>query len=295
LVKGILFIMAQKSIYGLVGYPLGHSLSPLMHNAAFKALKLDARYDLFSLKEEELDAFFQDLKEEESPIFGLNVTVPYKEKVLKYLDSQAPFAQKVGAVNTIVISEKRKLIGHNTDGPGFLTHLTELGVNPQNKNIFILGAGGAARAVISVLCLIPERPKSIKIYDVDQSKAKQLIADLSQRMDSSLIKIVDGIFDSDMCMTDFLINATPIGLKDSDPVLIDEKFFNKNMFVYDLIYNPFETKLLKQAKEKGAKASNGLGMLYYQGVLAFQHWAGVDLEENIKNQMRQALEGGLKK
>ncbi|HNV24280.1 MAG TPA: shikimate dehydrogenase, partial [Candidatus Omnitrophota bacterium] len=194
-----------------------------------------------------------------------------------------------------VISEKRKLIGHNTDGPGFLTHLTELGVNPQNKNIFILGAGGAARAVISVLCLIPERPKSIKIYDVDQSKAKQLIADLSQRMDSSLIKIVDGIFDSDMCMTDFLINATPIGLKDSDPVLIDEKFFNKNMFVYDLIYNPFETKLLKQAKEKGAKASNGLGMLYYQGVLAFQHWAGVDLEENIKNQMRQALEGGLKK
>ena len=267
-----------------------------MHNAAFKALKVNASYELFPLKEEGLDLFFEVLKEEENPIFGLNVTVPYKEKTLKYLDAKSPFVEKTGAVNTIVISEKRKLFGYNTDGPGFLTHLTELGVNPTNKNIFILGAGGAARAVISVLCLIPERPKSIKIYDIDKQKSKNLISDLGKRIDIAIVKVVDGVSDADIAAAEIFINATPIGLKETDPAIIDEKLFHKNMFVYDLIYNPAETKLLKQAKTQGSKVSNGLGMLYYQGVLAFQHWAGgVDLEQNIKDKMRQALEGGLKK
>jgi len=287
--------MAQKSIYGLVGYPLGHSLSPLMHNAAFKALKVNASYELFPLKEEHLDEFFQYLKEEDSPIFGLNVTVPYKEKVLKYLDVKSPFVEKIGAVNTMVVSKDRKLTGYNTDGPGFLAHLTELGFNPANKKISILGAGGAARAVVSVLCLIPERPQSIKIYDVDKEKAKNLIADLGKRMDVGCIQIVDKLNDLELRTTEFLINATPIGLKESDSCLVGENFFHEKMLVYDLIYNPQETKLLKVAKQKGAKVSNGLGMLYYQGVLAFQHWAGVDLDQNIKDKMRQALEEGLKK
>ena len=104
--------MEQKSTYGLIGYPVNHSLSPLMHNAAFEALGVEAVYELFSLEEQELDEFFVDLKTEESHIFGLNVTVPYKEKVVKYLDSLAPFAKKVNAVNTIVISKDRKHGGH---------------------------------------------------------------------------------------------------------------------------------------------------------------------------------------
>src|SRR3989338_9118446 len=116
-----------KAIYGIIGFPLEHSLSPVMHNAAFTELGVDAEYKLFPLQEEALGDFFADLREKDSPIFGLNVTVPYKEAVIKYLDIISPFAQKVNAVNTIVISSERTLTGFNTDGPGFLTHLAELG------------------------------------------------------------------------------------------------------------------------------------------------------------------------
>ncbi|MBF0522629.1 MAG: shikimate dehydrogenase [Candidatus Omnitrophica bacterium] len=285
----------RKSIYGLVGYPVEHSLSPLMHNTAFKELGVHAVYELFPLKENALDVFFEDIKEKESPIFGLNVTVPYKEKALKYLDTKSPFAEKVGAINTIVISEDRKLTGYNTDGPGFLAHLTELKFNPAQKRVSLLGAGGAARAVVSVLCLIPEQPSVIKIFDMDKQKAHNLVEDLSRRMDTRLIKIVNNISELDIASADLVINATPVGLKESDPCLVDENLFHNNMLVYDLIYNPAETKLLKGAVTKGAKVSNGLGMLYYQGVLAFQHWAGMEITQKVKDKMRRALEEGLKK
>ncbi len=285
----------DKAIYGLVGYPLGHSLSPLMHNAAFKALKLNCEYQLFALKEEELEDFFKRLREKNSPIFGLNVTIPYKEKVVKYLDGLSPYSQKALAVNTIVIAKNRSLGGFNTDGPGFLAHLTELGFNPQGKRIALLGCGGAARAVVSVLCLLPERPVSISIYDIDKEKAQNLVADLGARIDISGVSCVNSIDDLNIAKADLLINATPVGLKETDPVLVEEEPFHKNMLVYDLIYNPSETKLLKLAKSKGAKVSNGLGMLYYQGVLSFQHWAGTEIDKSIKHKMWDALTKGLKK
>ena len=119
----------STTTYGIIGYPVEHSLSPLMHNAAFKALGIKATYKLFPLQEEELDQFFKDLREEGSPIFGLNVTVPYKEKVMEYLDGVSLFAKKAMSVNTIVISPERKMTGYNTDGPGFLAHLAELKFN----------------------------------------------------------------------------------------------------------------------------------------------------------------------
>ena len=284
----------DKSTYGLVGYPVKHSLSPLMHNAAFQELGVDAVYQLFPLQEAELDGFFADLKKDGSPIFGLNVTVPYKEKVLVYMDSLSPFADKVRAVNTVVVSSKRKLTGHNTDGPGFLTHLTELGFDTAGKRVSILGAGGAARAIVSVLCLIPQRPEAVRIYDVDYDKAAVLVRDLGQRFDTGLVEIVNSLDDLQLEMTDLLINATPIGMKADDPCLVEGFDLQHGMLVYDLIYNPAETRLLKWAKEQGAKTSNGLGMLYYQGVLAFQHWADVQLEKAVKDKMWASLQTGLK-
>jgi shikimate dehydrogenase len=283
----------NKATYGLIGYPLGHSLSPLMHNAAFKALNVPAEYKLFPLKEDALDGFFEGLKSEDCPIFGLNVTVPYKEKAIKYMDSMSPLAEKIRAVNTVTISNKRKLTGHNTDAPGFLAHLEELNISTRDKRIAIVGAGGAARAIVGVLCLTDQRPASIKIYDVATLKAAELVNDLGARIDVSVVESVNAIDDLDVDRADILINATPIGLKPKDPLPVDENMLYKNLMVYDLIYNPAQTPLLKAAKAKGAKTSNGLGMLYYQGVLAFQHWAELQLSEKLKVIMREALEEGL--
>lgn len=283
----------NKPIYGLVGYPLEHSLSPLMHNTAFKELKVDAVYKLFSLKEEELKGFFSDLKKKDSPIFGVNVTYPYKEKVLAHLDTLSPFAEKVQAVNTIVITKKRWLTGFNTDGPGFLTHLMEMGIHPEEKRVSILGAGGAARAIVSVLSILPEKPLSIRIYDIDKKKTSGLIDDLGKRMDVSIVKKAESIDDLNIELADILINTTPVGMKESDPCLVSPDLLHSKLFVYDVIYNPKETKLLKLAKAKGAKVSNGLGMLFYQGVLAFQHWADIHLAESVKKKMKESLVKGL--
>jgi shikimate dehydrogenase len=284
----------NKAIYGLLGYPLGHSLSPLMHNAAFKALEVEAEYKLFSLEEKELEGFFAGLKSDECPIFGFNVTVPYKEKAIKYIDTFNPLVEKIRAVNTVVINKKRKLIGYNTDAPGFMAHLVELGFDPAGKQIVIIGAGGAARAIIGALCLIDPRPSSIRIYDIDKEKADSLIADLGQRINVNIVENVMDAIDLDIENSDLIINATPLGYKKTDPLPVDVDLLGPHNFVYDLIYNPAETPLLKAAKARGAQTSNGLGMLYYQGVLAFQHWAEMQLDDDVKNVMREALEDGLK-
>jgi len=283
-----------KTTYGLIGNPLAHSLSPVMHNTAFRELGVDAVYKLFPLQEEELADFFQKLRAKDSPIFGLNVTVPYKEKVLPYLDSISPFADKAGAVNTIVISKERKFIGYNTDGPGFLTHLTECGFKPENKRIAVLGAGGASRAIISVLALITERPQSIRLFDIDRVKAQTLVRDLGTRFDVNCIEVVDSIDDLNIELSDLLINATPVGMKPEDPCLVSAELLHPHLFVYDVIYNPAETKLLKLARQKGAVGCNGLGMLFYQGILSFQHWAEIQLDPVIKEKIRQNLEEALR-
>jgi len=282
--------LKAKSIYGIIGNPVAHSLSPLMHNTAFKELKVDAIYKLLPIEENELDEFFKKLRDKQSPIFGLNVTVPYKEKVIKYVDTLSPYAQKAMAINTIVVDNDRRLHGFNTDGPGFLAHLTELGFNPEGKNIAILGAGGTARAILTVFCLLPERPRSIKIYNHHKEKADALIKDLKSRMDMQNLESVGRIEDLNIKECQLLINTTPVGLKEDDSIIINEALFHPGLLVYDMIYNPLQTRLLKDAKNKGAKISNGLGMLFYQGILAFQHWAGVELDEEVKMKMRESLE-----
>lgn len=283
----------MKSTYGIIGYPVQHSLSPLMHNAAFEALDVDAVYKLFPVREEELKGFFEDLRKQDSPIFGLNVTVPYKEKVIEYLDHLSPFAKKAMSVNTIVVEKDRTLTGYNTDGPGFLAHLAELKFNTAHKRIAVLGAGGTARAMITSLCLLSERPESILVYNRTPLRAQELIADLSKRMDTGCVEAVSAIDDLNIEVADLLINTTSVGLKKGDPCLIDEGSLHSNIFVYDVIYNPAETALLKLAKARGAKTANGLGMLFYQGVLAFQHWADTELDDVVKERMRESLEADL--
>ena len=278
------------AIYGIIGNPLTHSLSPLMHNAAFKALKVNAAYKLFPLADDhELKLFMADLKEEGNSIFGVNVTVPYKEKVLPFVDRVDPFAEKVGAVNTLVINHQRKVYGFNTDGPGFLSHLAELGFDPKGKRIAILGAGGTARAILSVLCLINNRPENIRLYNRNFDKARALVAELGQKMDAGLVHVVRTKEDLNVELADCLINTTPVGLNGEQTPLIDPAHLHANMLVYDVIYNPSPTALLSAAQSKGAKTANGLGMLFYQGVLAFNHWAGADIDDKVKKIMRKAI------
>ena len=282
--------LSSKAIYGLIGNPLGHSLSPIIHNTAFKELDVEAEYVLFQLTKEELEPFFKDLHTADSPVFGLNVTIPHKENVIPLLNAVDPFAVKVGAVNTIVITKDRKLIGYNTDGPGFLAHLTDIGFNPGGKRVAIIGAGGAARALISVFSLIMDRPESVLLYDIDQAKAERLVVDLGKRLDTHHVKVVKNIDDLNIELADLLINATPVGMKDTDPELVGADHLHAHLTVYDLVYNPAETALLKMAKARGAKPVNGLKMLYYQGVLAFQHWAETQIPERVKQRMWEELE-----
>lgn len=277
----------EKRIYGLVGYPVRHSLSPLMHNAAFSYLKMDAEYMLFEKKPDELGGFLNSLGG--TNIHGLNVTVPYKEKTIPFLDSLSDEAKLIGAVNTVRVSGG-KLEGFNTDAEGFLKHLVQdLGFNPQDKVIAIIGAGGASRAVS--VSLSKASAKGINIYDIDKIKAEALANDLKRISPVPVFKAAAAIEELEIGKCSLLVNATPVGLKDTDPLLIKEKLIHRNLLVYDLIYNPQETKLLRVAKGRGAQTSNGLGMLLYQGALSFEIFSGKPAPVTA---MREALSQGVK-
>lgn len=279
---------AAKIIYGLIGYPVKHSLSPAMHNAAFQALKINAEYRLFEIKPEQLKVFFGRM--DKNNICGLNVTVPYKERILDFVsfDSESFDLTHIKAVNTIV--EKDGIWkGFNTDIPGFLRDLKEK-IDPVDKRIAILGAGGAARAVTYVLANLGA--KEIYIYDIDKKKSQELVNMVNELFPGFPILPVESVEQLDTRNKDLLINATPVGLSKTDPCLIRQEMLHKNLFVYDLIYNPAETKLLSLAEKMGARTANGLGMLLYQGMLSFEIWTGRKAPIEI---MRQALKKQLKK
>jgi len=275
-----------NKIYGVLGNPAKHSLSPLMHNAAFSALKINAEYKIFEVEPKNLENFMLSLSKE--GIFGLNVTVPYKEKVIPFLQNISDEAKLIGAVNTIKVSGD-KLEGFNTDGEGFLKHISEdLKFDPKGKSIAIIGAGGAAKAVS--ICLSKRSPKRISIYDIDGVKLLSLINHLKENFKYVEFNSVSSPENLGINNSDLLINATAIGMKEADPCLVDEKSLHKDLLVYDLIYNPNETKLLALAKRVGAKTSNGLGMLLYQGMAAFEIWTG---EKAPKEVMKKALLEGI--
>ena len=277
----------SPAIYGLIGFPVRHSLSPAMHNAAFRYLNINAEYKLFETRPEELEKFITSL--EEQNISGVNVTIPYKEKVLSFveIDKESFYLRQIKAVNTIVVKEGIRK-GFNTDVPGFSRDLVEKSGKPENKRSAILGAGGASRAVAFVLA--NGKAKEIAIHDIDKSKSQNIVDLIKSLFPGFPIYAVDNIEELKIQEKDLLVNATPIGMKPSDPCLVTEKMMHKNLFVYDLIYNPSETKLLALANKAGVKNSNGLSMLLYQGALSFVHFTGKQAPIDI---MRKALEEGL--
>ena len=273
-------------LYGVLGYPVKHSFSPLMQNKAFQALKINAKYLLFEKRPEEIDGFLHSLRKEN--IYGLNITIPYKEKILDFvrLNKESSYLGEIKAVNTIAL-ENGIWNGFNTDIPGFSKALREH-IDPKNKRAAILGAGGAGRAVAYALAL--SGVSEISIFDIDEFKSRNVTDMVKKLFPNFAISPVYNIEKLDIKNKDLLINATPVGLKKTDPCLVREEMLDKNLFVYDLIYNPPETELLAIAKKAGAKVANGLGMLLYQGMLSFQIWTGQKAPKEI---MQKALLGGL--
>jgi shikimate dehydrogenase len=264
---------------GLVGFPLGHSHSPMIHKTALKTCELQGDYNLYAVPQlsgspYSLEAIIKKMRQ--GQIQGLNVTIPYKQAVMPFLDELTPTAQAIGAVNTIYRNNDR-LIGDNTDAAGFEKDLSEF-VPETPQSALVLGCGGAARAVIFSLA------KKGIITFVAARRFEQ-ISGLIEDLEQSFPGIKDSIhplpIEADALANTIqevplIINTTPLGMHPK----IDESPWPENVhfpaygFVYDLVYNPIETKLLKDAKNQGLKTRSGLGMLIHQAVLAFEVWTG---------------------
>lgn len=280
----------MTKIYGLIGHPVEHSLSPAMQNAAFAALKIDAEYRLFDVMPEDLDSFLKDMPKND--ISGANVTIPHKVKAKEYVEKNGilnEHAAKLGAVNTIKVEDNR-LKGFNTDGPGFYRSLVEdLKFEPEGKTIFVLGAGGAASAIVMYL---GNGPKKIYVSDINEDEINRLKKHFDKFYDSNKLAGVKKDTIKDIIgISDLLIQATPIGMHDGDPSPIDPEFLRPGLRIYDLVYNRPRTKLVEEAARKKCHAVTGLGMLLHQGAIAFNLWTW---EKPPVDVMRAALKRELK-
>jgi shikimate dehydrogenase len=267
-------IRGTTRVVGLFGYPVGHSLSPAMHNAAFEHLGMDYCYVTFPVRPDMLKDAVNAVRA--LHLRGVNVTVPHKESVISLLDEVDKEASFIGAVNT-VLNDEGTLKGFNTDGRGFMESLSEEHVSLEEKTVLIVGAGGACRAISYYLS---EKVKKLLLFDIDEVRVTKLLDNLGTiRSNVYRVKVIDSLEDIDI-----LINATPLGLKETDPYPLDGSLIRENMVVCDLIYKM--TPLLKAASEKGCRAIDGLGMLLHQGVLAFEIWTGLKPPVEV---MRRAL------
>lgn len=279
-------IKATTRIYGIFGHPVGHSLSPVMHNSAFSALGLDCVYVAFDISPEDIGKAAQAVRT--LGISGINITIPHKESIIPHLDEIAPDAELMGAVNTVK-NESGKLTGHNTDVGGFLRAVREeLGVEPKGSSVFLAGAGGAARAVMSAFCM--NGAERIYILNRTHDKALRLASGFASRFGKIKIEPIKSgdvkAIAAALSKADILVNSTSSGMEGREGFDLPLDKMKKTSAVYDLVYKPRETKLVKEAHALGLKASGGLGMLLYQGALSFEIWTGVQAPVEV---MRKAL------
>ena len=265
-------IDGHSKIYALLGHPVEHTASCAMHNAAFEALGISACYIALDVEANYLKEALAAIRV--LNIAGVNITIPHKQTCMKYLDKIDTKAKNIGAVNTI-INKNGKLIGYNTDADGFIDSLKfDAAFTVKNKSIFIMGAGGAARAI--AFSLADKNPEVIYIQDIKDRLASKLTLSLKKYYPK--LKVINISFKDKKRTISFLsevnlfINATGVGLRKKDPVVVDVKLLNKKALVCDLIYNPKEPVLLKAAKKRGLKVLNGEGLLLYQGLRAFKIW-----------------------
>ncbi|UCE73825.1 MAG: shikimate dehydrogenase [Methanomassiliicoccales archaeon] len=260
----------KKKICGIIGFPLGHTLSPAMHNAAFSKLKLDYEYLTYEVSEDGLGHLLDSLKDKN--FRGLSVTHPYKIKIMDYLDEIHELAHEIGAVNTIVY-EQKELIGYNTDSFGAIKTLRSHGIqlDSSRKRILILGAGGAARAAAIPLA---KMGNDIIVANRTYQRGEELTSILQKYSEAKALKIqeIPGVIDK----IDIIINATCVGMKGGPKgIPLPEELLSKDKIVFDMVYSPKNTPLVLAATRKGAIVIPGYEMLVSQGALAFELWTGI--------------------
>ncbi|EPM6823411.1 shikimate dehydrogenase [Enterococcus hirae] len=286
-------ISGKTKLTGFFAKPASHSLSPLMHNLAFSHWGIDAVYLAFEVDQTNLRQAVESIRTLD--MLGVNVSMPNKTAVLAYLDQLSPEAELIGAVNTIV-QQEQSLIGYNTDGMGFVRSVNETGHPIKNQKIVVLGAGGAAKAIVVQMAL--EGAQEITIYkrlNATFLPLKEYFAKVSEKTGCP-IRLHDYADESqlalDLSQANLLINATDIGMgskKDQLPIA-DVKLLHSQLAVFDLIYSPSETRLIQEAKKMGIKAYNGLGMLIHQGAIAFELWTHREMPvQNIRERLEQEV------
>ena len=283
-------ISGKTRICGVIGDPIEHTMSPVMHNAAFNELGLDYLYIAFRVRKEELGKAIEGMRA--LNIIGLNVTIPHKVTIIPFLDELDPLVERIGAVNTVVNSDG-VLQGYNTDATGFLQALLDRGVKPKGKNVVILGAGGASRAISFILA---DRGANLVILNrlLELDWAEKLAYEITEAFkkevkaleldEENLATVLEG--------ADILVNATSVGMSpDTDETPVPAKLLKPSLVVFDVVYNPTQTRLMREAEAAGAKTIGGLDMLVWQGALAFEKWTGqkppVDL---MKKEAMKVLE-----
>jgi shikimate dehydrogenase len=278
-------VSAKTGVFCVLGHPIGHSLSPRMQNAALRAMGLDGIYVAFDVAPERLEEAVRGLRALGAR--GVNCTIPHKEAVIPLLDEISEEAALIGAVNTIVFGEGGKTTGHNTDAPGFLAALRGAGFEPEGSRAVVLGAGGSARGVVAALV---KARASVTLANRTPERARAL----AERLGGTAVRVCSleqADLKEALAGADLLVNTTSVGMAprvgEMPPVPLDS--LREGLFVYDLIYNPLETTLLREARRRGARGAHGAGMLAHQGAIALELWTGKTAPVELME--RAVLEG----
>jgi len=272
-------ISPQTKVYALIGNPVSHSMSPAIHNAAFMALNLDCIYVAF--KVEDVKNALAGMRALDN-FRGMSVTIPHKIEVMQYVDEIPDVDRHIGSINTVV-KEGGKLIGFGTDGPGALKAIRDADVELADKNLLMLGAGGAARAIAFTLAQKGDIGKLV-LLDINEEFLSGLTGDLKRGTDATIVSgaLNPEAIEEHMTSTDLIINCTPVGMHpNEDSTLVPDNLFRPGHVVFDVVYNPLETKLLRQARAKGLKVIPGVEMFINQAILQFERFAGVDAPEEL--------------
>jgi shikimate dehydrogenase len=264
-------ISGKTRVCGVIGDPIEHTLSPIIHNAAFNSLNLDIVFLAFKVNFQEVGSALAGMRA--LNFVGLNVTMPHKKAVISYLDGIDPDAKFLDSINTINKKDS-KLIGFNTDGIGALKALRENGVNPQEKRVLLLGAGGAATAIAYTLA---KESNELVILNRTPAQAEKLANILKITGNKKVIagSLSPNTIQQSLKNSDILVNATSVGMEpNTHQSLVLPEWLKPDLVVMDIIYKPIETKLAKYAKAAGAKVVSGVEMLIYQGATSFEIWTG---------------------